>query len=67
MRKLLYWLEVFAIILTLVVISGFIYLTYKGFGVDKESKAYAESAIQAITSHLDGHELLSRQGHSVLT
>ena len=66
MRKLFFWIGVFVGIPALAVIAGIGYLGYKTFGLNKQGEAYANSAVEAITSRWDSHQLLSRASPALL-
>lgn len=66
MHKILYWFGVLAALLTTLILVGFSYLYYKGYGLDKESKIYAQVSLSAITSPWNSHALLDRASPKLL-
>jgi hypothetical protein len=57
MRKFFFVLGICCACVIAVAAAGFGYLAFLGSGLDKESKAYAESAVVSVTSHWDPQAL----------
>lgn len=65
MRKVIYWGGAITAGLVLVV-AAIGYVAYKGSTLDKESKAYADEAVLAITTRWDDQELMRRASPALL-
>jgi hypothetical protein len=66
MRSFFVWVGVAAMALAVIVAGGVAYMVHLGSGLDKESRAYAESAVTAITSTWDSQALTNRASLALL-
>ncbi len=66
MRKLIYSIISVAAALIFLAVMSVGYIAYKGFEMNKEGEAYAQSAVASITSHWNSSELLSRASPSLV-
>lgn len=66
MRRIIYWFGIFAACAAVFGFFGFCYMAYKGFVLDKEAKAYAQSSVDAITSRWNSRALLDRASPNLL-